>query len=167
MVRRIVFKKIEGTLRDQSFRDGKYHDELIMGLLKMIERRRFMKYISTEKAPKAIGPYSQAVVAGPLIFVSGQLPIDPVSGNLVEGEIEKKTERIFENIKAILGAADRKLDSVVKVTVFVKDMGNFAKINDVYERYFGDHKPARSFVEVSNLPKNSEIEIEMIAYSEK
>lgn len=123
-----------------------------------------MKYIMTDKAPKALGPYSQAVVAGNFVFVSGQLPIDPADGNLIEGEIEKKTERIFENIKFILESAGSSLESVVKVTVFVKDMGNFTRVNAVYERYFGKVKPARSFVEISNLPRNAEIEIEMIAY---
>ncbi len=122
-----------------------------------------MKYISTERAPKAIGPYSQAVVAGNFVFVSGQLPIDPVNGQLVEGEIEDKTIRIFENIKSILEAAGSGLEFVAKVTVFVKDMGNFNRVNAVYERYFGNSKPARSFVEVSNLPRNSDIEIELIA----
>ncbi|HEU23713.1 MAG: reactive intermediate/imine deaminase [Mesoaciditoga sp.] len=122
-----------------------------------------MKYISTERAPKAIGPYSQAVVAGNFVFVSGQLPIDPVNGQLVEGEIEDKTIRIFENIKSILEAAGSGLEFVAKVTVFVKDMGNFNRVNAVYERYFGNSKPARSFVEVSNLPRNADIEIELIA----
>jgi len=123
-----------------------------------------MKYISTEKAPKAIGPYSQAVVAEKFVFVSGQLPIDPATGNLVEGTIEKKTERIFENIKFILESAGSSLASVVKVTVFIKDMENFSRVNAVYERYFDNGKPARSFVEVSNLPRNADIEIELIAW---
>ncbi|BBJ28148.1 RidA family protein [Athalassotoga saccharophila] len=121
-----------------------------------------MRYISTERAPKAIGPYSQAVVADNFIFVSGQLPIDPENGKLVEGEIEEKTIRIFENIKAILETAGSNLESVVKVTVFVKDMGNFSRVNAVYEKYFSNSKPARSFVEVSNLPRNADIEIELI-----
>ncbi|MGC8682519.1 RidA family protein [Athalassotoga sp.] len=122
-----------------------------------------MKYISTDKAPKAIGPYSQAVVAGNFVFVSGQLPIDPANGNLIDGEIDQKTARIFENIKSILETAGSNLESVVKVTVFVKDMGNFNRVNAVYERYFGNSKPARSFVEVSNLPRNADIEIELIS----
>jgi 2-iminobutanoate/2-iminopropanoate deaminase len=125
---------------------------------------KIMKYISTEKAPKAIGPYSQAVVAEKFVFVSGQLPIDPATGNLVEGTIEKKTERIFENIKFILESAGSSLASVVKVTVFIKDMENFSRVNAVYERYFDNGKPARSFVEVSNLPRNADIEIELIAW---
>ncbi|MGC8544865.1 MAG: RidA family protein [Athalassotoga sp.] len=122
-----------------------------------------MKYISTDKAPKAIGPYSQAVVAGNFVFVSGQLPIDPANGNLIDGEIDQKTVRIFENIKSILETAGSNLESVVKVTVFVKDIGNFNRVNAVYERYFGNSKPARSFVEVSNLPRNADIEIELIS----
>jgi 2-iminobutanoate/2-iminopropanoate deaminase len=126
--------------------------------------KKIMKYISTEKAPKAIGPYSQAVVAEKFVFVSGQLPIDPATGNLVEGTIEKKTERIFENIKFILESAGSSLASVVKVTVFIKDMENFSRVNAVYERYFDNGKPARSFVEVSNLPRNADIEIELIAW---
>ncbi len=122
-----------------------------------------MKYISTDRAPKAIGPYSQAVVAGNFVFVSGQLPIDPANGKLVEGEIEEKTIRIFENIKAILETVGSNLESVVKVTVFVKDMENFNRVNAVYESYFKTSKPARSFVEVSNLPRNADIEIELIS----
>ncbi|MCL5032969.1 MAG: RidA family protein [Thermotogae bacterium] len=122
-----------------------------------------MKYISTDKAPKAIGPYSQAVIAGNFVFVSGQLPIDPANGNLIDGEIDQKTVRIFENIKSILETAGSNLESVVKVTVFVKDIGNFNRVNAVYERYFGKAKPARSFVEVSNLPRNADIEIELIS----
>ncbi|MGC8589943.1 Rid family detoxifying hydrolase, partial [Athalassotoga sp.] len=113
--------------------------------------------------PKAIGPYSQAVVAGNFVFVSGQLPIDPANGNLIDGEIDQKTVRIFENIKSILETAGSNLESVVKVTVFVKDIGNFNHVNAVYERYFGNSKPARSFVEVSNLPRNADIEIELIS----
>lgn len=122
-----------------------------------------MKYISTDKAPKAIGPYSQAVIAGNFVFVSGQLPIDPANGNLIDGEIDQKTVRIFENIKSILETAGSNLESVVKVTVFVKDIGNFNRVNAVYERYFGKAKLARSFVEVSNLPRNADIEIELIS----
>lgn len=125
-----------------------------------------MKHVSTDKAPKAIGPYSQAVIAGNFVFVSGQLPVDPKSGNMVDGEIEQKAERIFENVKAILEAAGSNLESVVKVTIFVKDIGNFNRVNAIYEKYFRE-KPARSFIEVSNLPRNADIEVELIATIDK
>jgi len=125
----------------------------------------FMKieYIRTDKAPKAIGPYSQGIKVGDFIFVSGQIPVDPNSGELVKGDIREKTKRVLENLKAVLESAGSSLEKVVKVTVFVKDINNFTAINEIYSEYFKEHKPARSFVEVSNLPKMVDIEIEVIA----
>lgn len=120
-------------------------------------------YISTDKAPAAIGPYSQAVQVGPFLFASGQIPLRP-DGSLVEGDIEVQAQQVFANIQGILGAAGASLAQVVKATVFLKDMNDFSKLNEVYEHYFGDHKPARSTVEVARLPRNVKVEIEIIAH---
>ena len=122
-----------------------------------------MEFVRTDKAPKAVGPYSQAVVSGNFVFVSGQIPLDPETGKMVEGDIEEKTRRVLENVSAVLESAGLSLKNVVKVTVFITDLSNFEKVNKVYSEFFGDHKPARSFVEVSSLPKGAEIEIEVIA----
>ncbi|GAB6157966.1 RidA family protein [Desulfotomaculum varum] len=121
------------------------------------------KVISTEHAPAAIGPYSQAIAAGPFIFTSGQIPIDPVNGTIVTGDIQAQTRRSLENIKAILAAAGAGMDQVVKTTVFVKDMNDFEKINEVYAEYFPSPAPARSLVQVARLPRDVGVEIEVIA----
>lgn len=120
-----------------------------------------MKAIETNRAPKAIGPYSQAIVAGDLLFTSGQIPLD-TEGNLVEGDIKAQTEQVFKNLEAILTEAGTSFDNVIKATVFIKDMNEFAIINEVYASVFKDHKPARSTVEVARLPKDVKIEIELI-----
>lgn len=125
-----------------------------------------MRTIQTDMAPKAIGPYSQAIEANGFVFVSGQIPLDPQTGQLVDGNIKEQTKRVFENIKAILTAAGCDLNNVVKVTVFAKDISNFSSINEVYSEYFQNHKPARSFVEVSALPRDAQVEIEVIAVKE-
>ncbi len=122
-----------------------------------------LNYISTEKAPGAVGPYSQGIGFGDLVFTSGQLPIDPSSGELVT-EIQQATRVALDNVKAVLEAGGAELDSVIKVTVFVKNMDDFSKINEIYSEYFTNHKPARSLVEVARLPKDGVIEIEAIAY---
>ena len=121
------------------------------------------QFLSTEKAPGAVGPYSQGVKAGKLIFTSGQLPMDPQSGELIIGDIKKATRLSLENIKAVLEAGGASIEDVVKVLVFVKDMDDFGEINEVYAEFFGNHKPARALVEVSRLPKDADIEIEAIA----
>ncbi len=122
-----------------------------------------IKKISTDKAPAAIGPYSQAVKTDSLIFVSGQIPVDPETGKLVDG-IEAQTKQVFENIKAVLKAAGSDLTNVVKVTVFLSDMDNFQVVNNIYSCYFtGSTLPARCAVEVGALPKGSLVEIECIA----
>lgn len=121
------------------------------------------KYIATEKAPSAIGPYSQGIIAGNIVYTSGQLPIDPESGELLKGDIEKETKQCLENVKAIIEEAEGTLADIVKVNVYVTNMDNFSRINKVYGEYFADHKPARSLVEVSKLPQNGDIEIEAIA----
>ncbi len=123
-----------------------------------------MKTVSSGGAPKAIGPYSQAVEVNGFVFVSGQIPLDPSTGQLVNGDIKKQTERVFENIKAILKAAGCELKDVVKATVFAASIDDFVQINEVYAQYFGDHKPARSFIEVSALPRGAKVEIEVIAF---
>jgi 2-iminobutanoate/2-iminopropanoate deaminase len=124
------------------------------------------KNIYSEKAPKPVGPYSQAVKAGAFLFVSGTLPIDPVTGEMINGEIEDKTKRILENIKIILNADNLELKHIVKMTIYLKDMSLFSRVNSVYKDYFVSNPPARSAVGVSELPKNSEIEMEAVAYYE-
>lgn len=118
--------------------------------------------ISTDRAPAAIGPYSQAIKLGGLLFTSGQIPLD-ASGQLVEGGIEEQTHQVFRNLEAVLAAAGAGFQDVVKTTVFMKDMNQFATVNGIYSSYFGDHKPARSTVEVARLPKDVFVEIEVIA----
>ncbi|MEO8215836.1 MAG: RidA family protein [Acidobacteriota bacterium] len=122
-----------------------------------------MNYCSTEKAPRAIGPYSQAVKVAGMMFTSGQIPLDPATSKLVEGDFETMTRRVFENLKAVLESGGATFANVVKTTVFLKDFGDFQKMNAVYAEYFGDHKPARSTVEAARLPMDALIEIEMIA----
>lgn len=121
------------------------------------------KIISTDKAPSAIGPYSQAVVAGNIVYTSGQIAIVPSTGNVVEGGVEEQTKQVIENLKAVLEEAGTSLNKVIKTTVFIKNMGDFAKINEVYSKYFTSNFPARSCVEVARLPKDVLIEIEAVA----
>lgn len=123
-----------------------------------------MKIISAPQAPAAIGPYSHAIHAGPFVFCSGQTPIDPATGNLVTGDIEVQTNQVFANIKAVLSAAGCTLQDVAKSTVYLKDMGDFAKMNAVYEAAFAPHKPARTTIQAAKLPKDCIVEIEVIAY---
>lgn len=122
-----------------------------------------MRPIHTEKAPKAIGPYSQAVVSGNLVFCSGQIPIDPATGEFVSGGIKDQTAQIFKNLEEVLRAAGAELTSVASVNVFLRDMNDFKDMNEVYAGVFGEHKPARATVGVSELPKNARIEISCIA----
>ena len=121
--------------------------------------------ISTERGPKAIGPYSQAIKANGFVFVSGQIPLDPATQQLVEGGITPQTERVMENLKGIVEAAGSSLDRTVKTTVYLADLGDFAAMNEVYARYFKQEPPARATVEVARLPRNVRIEIELIALS--
>ena len=121
------------------------------------------KIVATEKAPKAIGPYSQAVVHNGLAFLSGQIPLDPVTGQLVEADITVQTTRVLENLKAVLDACGSGLDRVVKTTVYIKDMGEFAKMNEIYGKYFSENPPARSTVEAARLPRDVRVEIDAIA----
>jgi 2-iminobutanoate/2-iminopropanoate deaminase len=119
--------------------------------------------VSTADAPAAIGPYSQAIVAGGMVFISGQLPVEPATGNLVEGAIGDMTRRIFANLEAVLLAAGSSLAQVVKMTVFLADMNDFQAMNTVYAEFFPEHPPARSTVQVARLPRDARIEIEAIA----
>jgi 2-iminobutanoate/2-iminopropanoate deaminase len=119
--------------------------------------------IATDKGPKAIGPYSQAIRANGFVFISGQVAFDPATGQLVEGDVAKQTARVLDNLKAILEAAGSALDKAVRTTVFLKDMNDFAAMNDVYARYFPHQPPARSTVEVARLPRDVRVEIDLIA----
>ena len=121
-----------------------------------------MNTVQTDDAPRAIGPYSQAIQVDGWLYASGQLPMTP-AGDMVEGDIEIQAEQVFNNIEAILKAAGGSLSQVVKATVFVQDLNDFARLNAVYERRFADHKPARSTVEVARLPRDGRVEIEIIA----
>ena len=121
------------------------------------------KSVATDNAPKAIGPYSQAIVHNGLAFLSGQIPLDPATGLVVEGDIAIQTARVLDNIKAVLEASGSGLDSVVKTTVYIKDMGEFARMNEVYGKYFPENPPARSTIEAARLPRDVRIEIDAIA----
>lgn len=122
-----------------------------------------LQAVATKKAPGAIGPYSQAIKISNMIYTSGQLGMDPETGEILSGDIKVETKRALDNLVAILEEAGTLLDKVVKTTVFVKDMNDFAMVNEVYGEYFSDHKPARSCVEVARLPKDGNVEIEAIA----
>jgi len=121
------------------------------------------KIVQTDLAPQAIGPYSQAVQVGPFLYTSGQIPLDK-DGNLVEGGMKEQATQVLNNLKAVLEEAGYTFSDVVKTTVFIKDMNEFAELNETYALYFGEAKPARSTVEVARLPKDVKVEIECIAY---
>ena len=122
-----------------------------------------MQIIATPSAPPAIGPYSQAIVHNGLAYLSGQIPLDPVTVQVIEGDISAQTERVIENMAAVLAACGSSLSRIVKTTVFLKDMGEFVAMNAVYARYFVTNQPARSTVEVARLPRDVRVEIECIA----
>ena len=119
--------------------------------------------VSSPDAPKAIGPYSQAVRAGQLLFVSGQVPLDPATGQIVDGDIATQTRRVFDNLAAVLKAGGRSFADVVRTTVFLADMNDFAAVNEVYGSYFSEPYPARATVQVARLPKDARVEIDVIA----
>jgi 2-iminobutanoate/2-iminopropanoate deaminase len=121
------------------------------------------KVVFTEKAPKPIGPYSQAIIAGNLIFTAGQIPIDPATNQVVQGDIKEQTRRVLENLRAILESVGATFDDVVKVTIYMKDLNEFSAMNEVYSEYFKNSPPARTTVEVSRLPRDVRIEIDLIA----
>jgi 2-iminobutanoate/2-iminopropanoate deaminase len=122
-----------------------------------------LKTIHTEQAPEAIGPYSQAVSAGGFVFVSGQIPIDPATGELVQGSIGQQAERVIKNLEAVLEAAGSSMGRVVKTTIYLASMSHFSEVNDVYARAFGEHRPARATVAVAALPKGASVEIDAVA----
>lgn len=122
-----------------------------------------MDYVSSKDAPKAIGPYSQAIKANGLLFTSGQVALDPASGELVAGDFSAQVRRVFDNLRAVLRAGGTDFKRVTKATVYLTDMGNFQAMNTVYSEVFGDHKPARTTVEVSKLPKGAQVEIDLVA----
>jgi 2-iminobutanoate/2-iminopropanoate deaminase len=119
--------------------------------------------ISTDKAPGAIGPYSQAIKANGMIFCSGQIPIDPATGNFISEDVAEQTGQVFKNLLAVLEAAGSGFDKVVKTTVFLADMNDFAAMNEVYSKYFVENKPARATVQAARLPRDAKVEIDCIA----
>jgi reactive intermediate/imine deaminase len=123
-----------------------------------------IKAFHTEQAPKAIGPYSQAVRAGDTLYLAGQIPLDPATMQMVEGDFEKEAQRVFENIAAVIAASGGSFSQVVKVTIFLTDFANFAKVNELMARYFKEPYPARSTVAVAALPRNARVEIECTLY---
>lgn len=122
-----------------------------------------MDYVATESAPKAIGPYSQAVKANGLVYTSGQIALDPATGELVQGSFEDQVHRVFRNLEAVLREAGSSFDRVLKATVYVTDLANFQALNGIYASYFGDHKPARTTIQASGLPKGGAVEIDLVA----
>ena len=122
-----------------------------------------MEYIATDDAPKAIGPYSQAVLDRGILYTSGQIALDPATGNLVEGDFAAQAERVFRNLEAVLKAGGSDFSRVLRATVYLTDLANFQTLNTIYAQYFGDHKPARSTVGVAQLPKGAAVEIDLIA----
>jgi 2-iminobutanoate/2-iminopropanoate deaminase len=123
----------------------------------------WMDFIATKDAPHAIGPYSQAVRSGNTLYLSGQIALDPTSGNLIEGDFAAQSRRVFENLRAVLRASGADFKNVVRATVYLTDLGNFQSLNSIYGQYFGDHKPARSTVGVAQLPRGAAVEIDLIA----
>lgn len=122
-----------------------------------------MESIQTDRAPQAIGPYSQAIKANGFVFASGQIPLDPATGQLIEGDVRAQTERVLNNVQAVLEAAGSSLSRVVKTTVFLADMNDFAAMNEVYGNFFGATRPARSTVQAARLPRDVSVEIEVVA----
>jgi 2-iminobutanoate/2-iminopropanoate deaminase len=122
-----------------------------------------LKYVQTDNAPAAIGPYSQAIVTDGWVFCSGQIPLDPTSGEMLTGSVAEQTELVLSNLRSVLEAAGSSFDQVVKTTVFLSDMNTFAEMNEVYARHFGKHRPARAAVQAGALPKFCDVEIECVA----
>jgi 2-iminobutanoate/2-iminopropanoate deaminase len=123
----------------------------------------WMDFIATKDAPHAIGPYSQAVRSGNTLYLSGQIALDPASGNLIEGDFATQARRVFDNLSAVLRASGAGFHNVARATVYLTDLGNFQALNSIYGQYFGDHKPARSTVGVAQLPRGAAVEIDLIA----
>ena len=128
---------------------------------------RMKKIVSTTEAPAAVGPYSQAVRIGPMLFTAGQIPLDPKSGQIVSEDVAVQTKRVLDNLTAVLKAEGMDFSHIVKTTVFMTNLGDFQKMNDVYASYFKDAPPARSTVQVTALPKSAQVEIELVAFATK
>jgi 2-iminobutanoate/2-iminopropanoate deaminase len=128
-------------------------------------KKAVRRAVQTEKAPAPVGPYSQALRAGPFLFLSGQIPLDPATGQLVSGTIEQETQRVLDNLRAVLKADGLAFADVVKTTVYLTDLGDFAKMNETYAKAFGESRPARATVQVGALPKGARVEIEAVAYA--
>jgi 2-iminobutanoate/2-iminopropanoate deaminase len=128
-----------------------------------VQNRTMREVITASKAPKAVGPYSTAVRQNGFVFLSGQIPLDPESGHVVEGSIEEQTTRVLDNISLVLDGAGLRMADVIKTTVFLKNMGDFSRMNEIYAKYFSKEPPARSTVEVARLPRDVQVEIEVIA----
>ncbi len=122
-----------------------------------------MDFIATNDAPHAIGPYSQAVRSGNMLFLSGQIALDPKSGNLIDGDFAAQSRRVFDNLRAVLRAGGADFPNVTRATVYLTDLGNFQTLNSIYAEYFGNHKPARSTVGVAQLPRGAQVEVDLIA----
>jgi 2-iminobutanoate/2-iminopropanoate deaminase len=122
-----------------------------------------LKIVHTDQAPAAIGPYCQAIVHGGLVFTAGQIALDPATGEMSDGDIAEQTDRVLRSLSAVLASAGASLQTVIKTTVFMRDLGEFAAMNEVYARYFADHKPGRSTVQVARLPRDAAVEIELVA----
>ena len=122
-----------------------------------------MQQVTTEKAPKAVGPYSQAIIHGDVVYCSGQIPLDPETNTLVEGDVTEQTRQVFKNISVVLEAAGSSLSQVIKANCYLTNLGDFQKFNEVYDEYLGESKPARAAIGVVALPKGSAVEIEVIA----
>lgn len=129
----------------------------------MREQMKSVTQVKTDGAPAAIGPYSQAVVHGGIIYTAGQIALDPATGQVVDGDVTRQTERVFLNLRAVLDEAGGSFQTILKTTVFLRDMNDFAAMNDVYSRFMGDHRPARSTVQVARLPRDVAVEIEVVA----
>ncbi|KAJ3034260.1 2-iminobutanoate/2-iminopropanoate deaminase [Rhizophlyctis rosea] len=126
-----------------------------------------LTHVNTKKAPEAIGPYSQAVIANGFVYTAGQIAFDPATMQIVQGDVQVQTDRVLNNLRAVLEEAGSSFDKVVKTTVFLKDMGDFSKVNEIYAKHFGDARPARSAVEVARLPRDVLVEIEAVALTSK
>jgi 2-iminobutanoate/2-iminopropanoate deaminase len=126
-----------------------------------------IEIVATEEAPAAIGPYSQAVVAGGVVYASGQIPLDPKTGEVERGDVGAQTHRVFRNLRAVLQAAGSDLDHVLRCTVYLSDMADFGTVNGIYAEYFGEHRPARATVQAGGLPKGVDVEIDAIALQKR
>jgi len=134
-----------------------------LALMTSVSFTQEKKVVATKEAPQAIGPYSQAIKAGGFVFTAGQIPIDPATGKLIEGDVKAQTERVLKNLSAVLAAAGSNMDRAVKTTVFLKNMSDFPAMNEVYGQFFKNEPPSRSTVQVAALPKDALIEIEVVA----